>query len=850
MADAQIKITADTAQAERALGKLSSQLNSLISVVAVTALAKQFIDLSDAATNLQNKLNLVVAEGQNSSQLFGLMTQRANMLGVATKDLGDLYFRIAMNTKDLALSQSDTLRTTELLMKGFQLTGMSAADANSATIQLGQAFSVGTLRGDELNSVMERLPIVAQALADKFGVQRGALKALGEAGKISSQDLYDAIQKSGTALDEAFTNKLPTIQNAFNVLSNTFNQLAQQTNENTGVNQVFAYALLLVADAVISVYEWFQKWGKVILYTIEIVGSLFIAFRAFKLIMAIWEGVGAAIGFIGVNLKKLIGIAGPVLAFLGFNVIEFNKTLDDLFSTDKTTMAEKYNQKLKDINQRLGVDNIAASKAAGAASTGLTAQQIKDADAIKKATISRNEELRKIIRDQEDSLALTKLEGIEGQVQAAINAANKNLIKEIKNDKGEIIAYTKGLNAEEEKTLRLKELEKITSQITKELALDIKNATRDQATAQIQNLDLRQQQAAVDALISKHGEDITEGMRQQAIEAVKIRQATEQATASMEQQLLIQGKAQMQSGTEKIKTATGVIAASDPRLAMVQDYATKKSAIEEAIAQEEIKRNAGLQNNYSLMIAAKTNLDLEYRNAKEIADIEFENRELLRAQAHGEALMALQSKIFEAKKLQEIQSATGTQFGYETQKAMAKEAADFEKKSTLEKTQMGIDSAVTLFSALGQQNRKAFEASKALNIAQAMMNAYMAASKALATYPFPFNIGFAAAAFGLGLLQVNAIRAQQYTGKKVGGGVSSGTPYIVGENGPEMFTPSSSGQITPTDKLMSGGGVTNVNFTIVANDTQGFDQLLSSRKGVIQQIISDAMLERGQRSIV
>jgi hypothetical protein len=36
----------------------------------------------------------------------------------------------------------------------------------------------------------------------------------------------------------------------------------------------------------------------------------------------------------------------------------------------------------------------------------------------------------------------------------------------------------------------------------------------------------------------------------------------------------------------------------------------------------------------------------------------------------------------------------------------------------------------------------------------------------------------------------------------------------------------------------------------VANDTQGFDQLLSSRKGVIQQIISDAMLERGQRSIV
>jgi ATP-dependent DNA helicase PIF1 len=31
-------------------------------------------------------------------------------------------------------------------------------------------------------------------------------------------------------------------------------------------------------------------------------------------------------------------------------------------------------------------------------------------------------------------------------------------------------------------------------------------------------------------------------------------------------------------------------------------------------------------------------------------------------------------------------------------------------------------------------------------------------------------------------------------------------------------------------------------------NTQGFDELLVSRRGVIQQVISDAMLESGQRS--
>jgi hypothetical protein len=76
-----------------------------------------------------------------------------------------------------------------------------------------------------------------------------------------------------------------------------------------------------------------------------------------------------------------------------------------------------------------------------------------------------------------------------------------------------------------------------------------------------------------------------------------------------------------------------------------------------------------------------------------------------------------------------------------------------------------------------------------------------------------------------------------------------GQTYMVGENGPELFTPNTTGSITRNQDL-GGSSPTNINFTIVANDTQGFDQLLSSRKGVIQQIISDAMLERGQRSIV
>lgn len=46
------------------------------------------------------------------------------------------------------------------------------------------------------------------------------------------------------------------------------------------------------------------------------------------------------------------------------------------------------------------------------------------------------------------------------------------------------------------------------------------------------------------------------------------------------------------------------------------------------------------------------------------------------------------------------------------------------------------------------------------------------------------------------------------TGKAMGGPVSGGQPYIVGERGPELFVPNSSGGIVPNNRLGMGGGFT------------------------------------------
>lgn len=272
--------------------------------------------------------------------------------------------------------------------------------------------------------------------------------------------------------------------------------------------------------------------------------------------------------------------------------------------------------------------------------------------------------------------------------------------------------------------------------------------------------------------------------------------------------------------------------------------------IEDEAAKQIENINANLRNLISIGFDQESELYRQLQNEKlriaEETAKRIENIELARIER---TLMAERSGIAQA--LSDSDRALLQRKGAEErQSKIVKDRIEFEKKSDSEKTKFAIDNLQSIFSALGAQNKKAFEANKALAIASALVNTYQGATKALATYPFPFNLIAAAGAVAAGLAQVSAIRSQQYSGRQLGGPVMGGKSYIVGENGPEVFTPTSTGNVTRNRDAFGGGGQVNVNFTIVANDTQGFDQLLSSRKGVITQIISDAMLERGTRSMI
>jgi len=57
-------------------------------------------------------------------------------------------------------------------------------------------------------------------------------------------------------------------------------------------------------------------------------------------------------------------------------------------------------------------------------------------------------------------------------------------------------------------------------------------------------------------------------------------------------------------------------------------------------------------------------------------------------------------------------------------------------------------------------------------------------------------------------------------------------------------------KITDLHKGQGSNNVVNVNFSIHANDTKGFDALLNSRRGQIISMVNRAVNERGRRLTV
>jgi tape measure domain-containing protein len=211
-------------------------------------ITRALIAQADALTNLENRLRLTTNSSvelqQVQTELFAIARRsRADLEGVA-----QTYTRTALSAKALGRSQEEVLKFTESVTKAAVLSGASTREINASLIQLGQGIASNRLGGDELRSILEQLPLVADIIAKELGVTRGQLRELGSEGKITGDIILDAFKNAADEIDALFANTQPTIEQAFTVARTNFLEFLDTFDDATGASAKLANAIIFVSQ--------------------------------------------------------------------------------------------------------------------------------------------------------------------------------------------------------------------------------------------------------------------------------------------------------------------------------------------------------------------------------------------------------------------------------------------------------------------------------------------------------------------------------------------------------------------------------------------------------------------------
>lgn len=227
---------------------LGTSMQALAGYMAGVVTVSAAINKIDAYTNLQNRLKLVTNSQQELNKAMNDTFGIAQRSYQTWDSVVQVYQRFSDNAKTLGINMEQTAKLTETVSKAVAVSGASTQAAEAALTQFGQALASGTLRGEELNSILEQTPALAKAIAQGIGITVGQLRAVAAEGKITGEVLVDALTKSADSVEQLFAKTDVTISQSIGLLSNELTKFIGEAGQSSGAANLLAGSIKLLSE--------------------------------------------------------------------------------------------------------------------------------------------------------------------------------------------------------------------------------------------------------------------------------------------------------------------------------------------------------------------------------------------------------------------------------------------------------------------------------------------------------------------------------------------------------------------------------------------------------------------------
>lgn len=206
-------------------------------------------------TEIESKLKPLFTTQRQVNDALNDVSGIARRARTSLEPVADLYNRLTLAGREFGFSQDRVGRLTELATKAATLSGGSRQSREAGLTQFAQGIGSGNLGGDELKSIKENTLVLAQQIAAGFknadgsiGTTIGKLKELGAEGKLTSNDIADALERSARRIDTAYARLPKTLSTSGAEIKNALLIDVGRFDQAIGFTNTLAEGLSLIAQ--------------------------------------------------------------------------------------------------------------------------------------------------------------------------------------------------------------------------------------------------------------------------------------------------------------------------------------------------------------------------------------------------------------------------------------------------------------------------------------------------------------------------------------------------------------------------------------------------------------------------
>lgn len=335
---------------------------------------RSLTDVSDSAISTQARLGLYNQSQYTNAELYDFMYGASQRSRTALTDTSDLVNRILVSgAMTGAGSATESIRIAEIINKASIAGGSTREETQRSLRQLAQGLSSGALQGDELRSIREQTPFLAQMLAEGLNkvapelggnLAIGDLKALGGEGELTSERILKAFSAMEETIDEKFNQMPRTFSQSMTQINNVWTKFIANLSKGGGaldkVNKIASeiadylmsergQAMLMrltnminsIADGLYNVWSFLSPIVATLMESGPVIETL-IASLGILLGMGLASKIAGLIVSMGAMGKVGLFIAGTMLAVAGASTIAskaFQAMGDDSETANKKVQA-------------------------------------------------------------------------------------------------------------------------------------------------------------------------------------------------------------------------------------------------------------------------------------------------------------------------------------------------------------------------------------------------------------------------------------------------------------------------------------------------------------------------------